>query len=503
MTGSSAGYVVGSDLGTSGCKSIVLDRLGRVCGWSREDYSTFRPKSGWAEQAPQDWYQSYCLSVRRALENAGIDASQVALVAIVGVTHNVVLLDSDNRPLRRSIIYTDNRSHVESEAIGKRWGNEIFRKTFNKIDPLWTWPQLEWVKQHEPDIWKAVYRIVIQKDYVRFLLTGNFATDHIDASGTLLFNPIQLDWIDEFCDDLGISKSSLPEISSPWTIAGHINPGPSKDCGLAEGTPVLVGTTDTAAEVVGAGAVSVGQATVKLATVGRVTVVNPGPIFDPAFLNYPHLFNNLWYPGTVTKYAASAYSWAREALWKDNHTLPEFEKMDRAAASIPAGSGGLLFHPHLDGEFAPHWDPYLRGSFLGVSVVHRRPHFTRAVLEGVGFAIREALEEIKTLGVDFHEIRLIGGGARSDLWAQIMADILNHDILIPLNADAAYGAGLMAGIAADFFPQSPTVLGDMISFRGRLSPQPDTAYLYQELFQIYVTSAECLTHISHQLQKYQ
>jgi xylulokinase len=503
MISTASSYMVGSDLGTSGCKSVVIDSTGRVCGWAREDYPTLRPQPGWAEQNPRDWYSAFCRSVRQALLNASVEARQIAMVAIVGVTHNAVLLDDNNRVLRPSIIYTDNRSQVESKALQGRWGDEIFKRTVNKMGPLWTWPQLEWVKSHEPEIWKAVRRILFQKDYVRWLLTGDMATDPIDAAGTLLYDPVNSEWIDDFCGELGISPDILPELRPPLALAGRVLTERSEESGLAAGTPVITGTTDTAAEVFGAGAVRVGQATVKLATVGRITVVNPGPFPNPAFLNYPHILENLWYPGTATKYAASAYTWARETFWKDGDSLPEYSIVDDEAGRAPAGAGGLLFHPHLDGEFAPHWDPDLRGSFVGVSIHHRRPHFTRAVLEGVGFAIRQAFDDISGLGINFGEIRLIGGGARSDLWAQIMADILNREILIPQNADAAYGAGLMAGITAGFINPTPSALEETISLRTCLSPNPEITGLYNELFQIYLMAGKMLAPISYSLQKYQ
>lgn len=495
-------YVLGSDIGTSGAKSVVLDARGRVCGWAIADYPTLRPCPGWAEQHPEDWFKAFCTTVQRAIEEAGIAPENIATVCVVGITHNAVLLDEGGRVLRPSIIYTDTRSEVQVKSLRDRWGSEVSRRAYNELSPLWTWPQLLWVRENEPGIWRRVRRILFPKDYVRHRIAPSFLTDTIDAVGTLLYNPAEQAWIEDFCTDLGLPPGALPRPVQPCQIVGQVSRDGAAMSGLAPGTPVIAGTTDTAAEMFGAGAVRPGQATVKLATVGRIATIGEGPISDPKFLNYPHVLEGLWYPGTSTKFAASAFAWAGQVFWNHDHQQVDYNLMDQAAATAPPGSGGLIFHPHLAGEFAPYWDPHLRAGFLGVSVNHRRAHFTRAVMEGVGFSMRDALESILATGLDIREIRLIGGGAVSDLWSQIMTDILRREVLVPEGSDAAYGAALLAGVASELFEPEPAFLDGLISFRAHLSPGP-AAEVYDELFAIYQEATEAITPVSHRLHDFQ
>jgi xylulokinase len=294
----------------------------------------------------------------------------------------------------------------------------------------------------------------------------------------------------------------LPAVQSPLARAGSVGQMGAQDTGLLSGTPVITGTSDTAAEVVGAGGLRPGQAIVKLASVGRIMLVLDHPLDHPHSLNYPHVFDGLWYPGTVTKHSASAYSWARTIFWSGPDGLATFREMDQAAASVEPGCQGLLFFPHLSGEYAPQWDPELRATFAGLTVQHQRRHLTRAVLEGVAFQIRAALEQIVAAGGHFDEIRLIGGGAASPLWGQIMADILSCPLVVPDESSAAYGAGLLAGIAAGLLPQKPQELATIIQVARRLTPNPEVLPTYQKLYNIYNETGRELTQVSHRLEAF-
>jgi xylulokinase len=496
-------YILGSDLGTSGCKSIVLDAEGMIRGWAMQSYPTRRSHPGWAEQNPQDWFQAFCQTTQSALAQAQVQPQAIAMVCIVGVTHNAVLLDADRQVLRASILYTDSRSEPQSRELLETWGEDIFQRVHNQVSSIWTWPHLLWIRENEPELWSRIDGIMFPKDYVRHCITPSPVSDTIDPAGTLLFDPVEKKWIEPFLGQLGLREEVFPKIMTPMQIAGHVTHAAAAQSGLAPGTPVLVGTTDTAAEVYGSGAVRVGQAIVKLATVGRIAAVANGPLKDPAFLNYPHVLDGLWYPGTTTKFGASAFTWARSAFWNGAQENLEYETLDNLAAGAPLGSGGLIFHPYLDGEFAPSWDPYLRASFTGVSLGHQRRHFTRSVMEGVGFAIRHALESVVSKGLEVHEIRLIGGGSSSRIWPQIMANILRREVLVPDGVDAAYGAGLMAGVAAGFFGSTPDDLNRIIRVRDQITPHAEHMALYDELFAIYQHTASALRDTSHRLHAFQ
>ncbi len=495
-------YVLGSDIGTGSCKTVLLDAAGTVVASASQEYSTAYPHGGWAEQNPEDWYDAFCRTTRQALTISGILPQAIEAVCVVGVTHNPVLLDRDGVVLRPSIHFWDRRSQPQVQEIKERWGNTVREHAFNEIDTLWTWPQLLWVRQHEPGVWQRVAALIFPKDYVRHRLAPSMLTDTIDPVGTLLYDPRTNTWIEPFVQDLGLPMSALPSVQSPTTVAGYVSRQGAESTGLCQGTPVLTGTTDTAAEVVGSGALKVGQAVIKLASVGRIMLVMDKPLDDPHSLNYPHVFEGLWYPGTVTKYGAGAYRWAREALWPDLTGKDVYRQMDTAVSNIPPGSGGVLFHPHLSGEYAPNWDPHLRAGFVGLTIEHTRIHMARAVLEGVAFQIRSALIQIEGAGVTYDEIRLIGGGANSPLWSQIMADVLGRDLLVPAERSAAYGAALLAGIGIGMFSSDPILLGQFIQTDRLLKIQPELHLLYEKLFAIYEQADNILTVISQQLEHF-
>ncbi|MBI9045269.1 MAG: hypothetical protein JEZ06_12340 [Anaerolineaceae bacterium] len=488
-------YVIASDLGTGSCKTVVIDNNGVVIGSAQAEYQSKYLQPGWVEQHPEDWVQAVGITVREALSKSKICPDDVAAFGIVGVTHNAVLLDIDGEILRPCILYLDTRSQLECSDLYKRWGKEIFSRTLNSISPIWTWPQLLWVKRNQPETWVKVNKILFQKDYVRNRLAPSFVSDTIDVEGSLLFDPIQNVWIKEFIEDLEIDISVFPEVLSPTEIAGHIDQAGSILTGLPEGTPVITGTTDTAAEVFGAGAVKPGHGTIKLASVGRITCVTTQPILHPNSINYRHVLDGLWYPGTSTKYASAAFRWLRDVMWPGE----TFITMDKAAQNVPAGCNGLIFHPHLQGEWAPYWDHNLRGDFLGLTMRHSRPHLSRAVMEGVSFSLRAAMEYTQKFGLPVDEIVLIGRGSISSLWAQIISNVLNRPIHIPVEKDAAYGAALITGIGAGIFPKESEGIRSLIKFEKERIPNPLAVKKYDELFNIYQEADEVIKLISQSL----
>lgn len=494
-------YVLGSDIGTGSCKTILLDEAGIVIASAGQEYPTTYPHAGWAEQNPDDWYAAFCQTTRQVIAASKISPLAIQAVCIVGVTHNPVLLDKDEAVLRPSIHFWDRRSQQQVREIKERWGNKVHERALNEVDALWTWPQLQWIRQHEPDVWRRVATLLFPKDYVRHRLAPSLLTDTIDPAGTLLYDPRLNEWIDAFVQDLGLPASALPSVQPPTQVASYVSQQGATDTGLRQGTPVLTGTTDTAAEVVGAGALRVGQAVIKLASVGRIMLVMDKPLDDPHSLNYPHVFDGMWYPGTVTKYGAGAYRWAREALWPDLAGEDVYRQMDTAVSQISSGSGGVLFHPHLSGEYAPNWDPNLRASFVGLTVEHTRAHMTRAVLEGVTFQVRSALTQIETAGGTYNEVRLIGGGANSPLWSQIMADALGRELLVPTERSAAYGAALLAAVGIGLYPSDPGMLGQLIQIERFLNVQPELQQYYERLFKLYLEADMTLANVSHQIER--
>ena len=391
----------------------------------------------------------------------------------------------------------------ETETIARRWGDQILARAMNDVTTTWAWPQLLWVRDNLPEVWRRTKRLLFQKDYVRHRLAPCFITDTIDAEGTLLFDPIGERWIPEFCADLGVDPAWLPPIAKPHETVAFVSRQGASDTGLREGTPVIAGTTDTVAEVLGAGAVRTGTACVKLASVGRIAVVSPRPFARPHILNYRHVLDGLWYPGTASKYAASAFRWLREWLWSDDCQPSIYPRMDAAAATVPAGSQGLIFHPHLMGEWAPHWNEKLRGDFLGLTMRHGRAHITRAVLEGVAFALHDALTEMESLGLAAHEIRLIGQGANSELWATIVCNVLNRPLMIPQRTDAAFGSALITAMGAGRLAPEPAAIEAVTHMQVQIEPDPALVAIYDTLFQIYREADAALRPISERLHNFE
>lgn len=490
-------FVLASDFGSGGCKTVILNNAGQVVSSAGAEYSTHYPHPGWVEQTPDDWYEAFIRTTRQAIAKAGIAAADIAMVGLVAVTHNTVLLDDHDRPLRNCILTFDQRSQTQCGQILDKWGDAVFEQTKNGVSPLWTWPQLLWLKQNEPEVWRSTKRVLFQKDYMRHRLAPARLTDTIDAAGTLLFNPIAEQWIEDFCADLGLAPEMLPQVVGPMEVVSEVSREAAAETGLAPGTPVIAGTTDTVAEVFGSGLLQPGQGMVKLASVGRLAVVSPSPILNPRILNYRHVIDGLWYPGSGTKSAATVPRWLRDNLWQQ----PSFAAMDEAAAQIPPGSEGLLFQPHLLGEWAPYWDDNLRANFIGATMRHSQAHFTRAALEGVAFALRDAIEGLAKIGLKYEEYRLIGGGAKSRLWSQIVCDVLGQEMLLPKQQDAAYGAALMTGVAAGVFKLES--IQELIQIERCLEPDWHNHSIYSDLFEIYQEAERRLQEIGQQLTQFE
>jgi xylulokinase len=496
-------YVIASDLGSGSCKTMIVDLNGKVSAAAQQEYQTYYPHPGWVEQEPDDWYTAFCATVRSAMDQAGVASDQVAGVGIVGVTHNVVLMDAYDKPLCRTILIFDSRSTAQVDAILARWGDQVWEQTLNDITPVWTWPQMLWMRENQPEVWRGIKRILFQKDYVRHRIAPAYVTDVIDAGGSLLFNPIKETWIDSFCDDLQLDRSWLPEVVSPLDVVTKVSPQGAADTGLAVGTPVITGTTDTVAEVLGSGAVRPGEAVVKLASVGRIAAVTTEPMYSPHILNYRHVFDGLWYPGTASKSAATSVRWLRDAAWSESCQDTVYTNMDQAASQVLPGSNGLIFHPHLLGEWAPHWDDLMRGSFVGLTARHNRTHLTRAVLEGVGYSIRDALAEMENFGLKPKDIRLIGQGSKGSVWSEIIANILNRPLMVPEQVDAAYGTALITAMGIGAFECSPQALDPLISMRQRITPDPSISSTYDKMFKLYRQADQALRPIDLSLSMFE
>lgn len=494
-------YFIGVDIGAGSLKSMVVALDGRVCGSASMELATRTPQPGWSEQDPADWWRALCDTVPRALAEAGLRAQQVAAVAISAGAHTPVLEDAQGRVIRPAILWSDSRSAAESALLQERHGAEILELACNRAAPTWTQPQLMWLARHEPQALERTQRLYVAKDWLRSRLTGTWETDATEAVGTLLYDGRRDEWSQRLCAMIDFDMRRLPPVVRPTDVVGRVTPAAAEASGLAVGTPVVCGSSDTSVEAFGAGATTTGMGTVKLATAAAMSIVGDGPRPSPTVINYPYCVPGHWYTIGATNSCASAHRWLRDTFFMGGAAsgAEAFERMDRDAAAAEPGARGLLFHPYLQGERTPHWDPRLRADFIGMTFAHERRHFARALYEGIAFSLRDVLEALRAQGLDMGEARIIGGGSRSAAWRQIVADVLGISILMPRVTDASFGAALIAAVGVGAFPDEATAAARTVSVVARHEPDPARRGLYEELHGIYRDSARALVGVNHRL----
>ena len=493
--------VAGIDIGAGSLKTMIVDVQGRARGSAACDLHTQQPHRLWSEQDPQDWWRALCATVPRALAQAQLPASAIRAVSFSAGAHTPVLEDAQGQVLRPAILWNDQRSGAEARELQAAHGERILAIACNKPVPTWTMPQLQWLQRHEPEVMRRAKRLYVAKDWLRSRLTGTWETDPCEAVGTLLFDARRGEWSHELCQMIGLDPAVLPPLCKTTAIVGAVTAQAAAACGLAAGTPVVCGTSDTSTEVYGAGTLLPGQGAIKLATAATVSVVGAAPHVHPTLINYPFAVPGLWYTITGTNSCASAHRWVRDTFFMTPGAdgAAVFAQMDEAAASAPPGAEGLLFHPYLNGERAPHWDPLLRGDFLGMGFRHDKRHFVRAVYEGIAFSLRDVLEQFRAQGLDLAEARIIGGGARSATWRQIVADVLGVRILLPRVTDASFGAALLAGVGVGLFADERSAVQQCVDIVAEHQPDPARQARYAAQYPIYRDAALALADINHRL----
>jgi len=483
-------YLLGIDFGGGSTKATLIDTNGNIICENSVEYPTLYPSIGFCEQRPIDWCTSLCKNTKGLLEKSKIDAGNILAVAIDSATHTWLGTDEAFTPLFDAIHWTDSRAKRESAQLRNNYGERIFQLTFHKPDTIWTLPQMLWMKENKPELFARIKHIFFEKDYIRYFLTGVYCTDYIEAQGSMLFDCNSGAWSSELCDLVGISTDVLPKIVSPTDIIGKITDVAAGETGLKEGTPVICGTTDTCMEVFASGAVNKGDTTVKLATAGRICVITDKPYPDRDLVNYSHITDNLWYPGTATKAAAASLRWYRDTFGG------EFDLLVDDAAKIPLGCEGLYYHPYINGELTPYADPSLCGSFIGIRATHTKAHFTRAVLEGVAFSLIHSQMKLNELGIEKNSFAtLIGGGAKGTLWSQIVADCLNIKLNITNSSDSSLGSAMLAGVAIGVFSSPQDAVDKCIKIKKTVIPNEENNKKYMELFKTYVAVHDALAPI--------
>ncbi|HBE01340.1 MAG: xylulokinase [Spirochaetes bacterium GWF1_41_5] len=483
--------LLGIDFGTGGCKGTLVSAAGKIITEHACEYKTSHPQAGWCEQNPDDWKKAMAEMLSVLL--SGINPPDISAIAFDGSTHNAVLLDKNLAVLRPVIMWTDQRSSLEAEELGKNHGTEIFSKTLALPSPTWTLPQMLWLHKNEPEILKKTSHILFVKDYMRFLLTGLMQTDYIEAQGTMFFLSKDRKWSGELCRLGAVPFSALPEIINPADICGKTTES-AGEFNLPAGIPVVCGTSDSAAEAFSAGAVRPGQCILKLATAGNVNVITENAVPGEKTLTYSHPVPGLWYSVAATNSAAAAERWLRDTFFSDYKADESWSVIDKEAALSPAGSGGIIFHPYLLGERSPYWDKNLRASFTGISMRSGRGDFCRSLMEGVAFSLADCFTVIKKLGLNPQEFRLIGGGSKSSVWPQIVADVFGKPLVLPASSSASLGAAMLAGCGIKVFKDEISAAGLCVKEKNRIIPGENTEN-YQKIFKNYLAIHDALAPV--------
>lgn len=503
-------YTLGIDLGSSGIKLTFLDRTGRCTGpFSAEICSVF-PKPGWIEQDPRTWYEVFCALFAQACQSSGIRPEEVCAVAVDAATHTTVLLDENLDPVRNAILWNDQRSASVAAECQKQAGEYILEKTYNAPSAMWSLCQMLWVRRHEPECWQRVRRILFAKDYLRLCLGGDYVTDYIDAEGSLLLDMQTHRWDARLCGMLGKDDLVLPEILEPTDRAGAISRSCAEKTGMREGVPIYAGASDTVMELLAAGVVREGDASIKLATSGRICAVTPRPYPHALLVNYSHVVPGFWYPGTGTRSCATSLRWFKDEFCRYESAEAKgcgrsvYALLDETAASVPAGAEGLFYHPYLLGEFTPYQDPDLRADFVGASMKHTHAHFVRAVMEGCAYSLLDGYHALLEIGIPApREFRLIGGGASGTTWSQIVSDVFQQPLCKPVTSDSSFGSAMLAAVAHGFFGsflQAAQVCGSGSVW---ITPNQRNGALYQDGFGFYKEIQQALAPIYRRLARHE
>ena len=488
-------YLLGIDLGTSGTKTVLFDQNGNGICSATEEYPMYTPQNGWAEQDPNDWYNAAVATIRTVLSRSGVSKDDVAALGISGQMHGLVMLDEKNEVIRNSIIWCDQRTAKECEEITEKVGyDNLIRITANPALPGFTLSKLVWVRNHEPENYAKCKHVLLPKDYVRFMLTGDYATEVSDASGMQMLDVPNRCWSKELLGMLDIDISLLPKVYESPEVTGHISARAAELTGLSEKTLVVGGAGDNAAAAVGTGVVEDGKAFTTIGTSGVVFAHTDKLAIDPK--GRVHTFccavPGAWHVMGVTQAAGLSLKWFRDNFCAAERTTAEamgvdvYELTNQEAAKSPIGANKLIYAPYLQGERTPHLDSNCRGIFFGLSAMHQRRDLLRAVMEGVTFSLNDCLQVLDGMGVAPETMLACGGGGKSPLWRQMLADVMNCPVATTVNTEGpALGVAILAGVGAGLYPSVPEACRAMIKVNQAQDPIAENVPQYAKVYEVY------------------
>lgn len=488
-------YILGADIGTSGTKTVLFKEDGTVVSSAKYEYPLYTLKNGYAEQDPADWREAVISTIREVVEESGVDTAEIKGIGLSGQMHGLVMLDGHNKVLRKSIIWCDQRTAAEADEITRKVGREkLVGITANPAITGFTAAKILWVRNNEPEIYEKCRHILLPKDYIRFILTGEFATEVSDASGMQLLDVPKRDWSDEILELLEIDRSLLPKVYESPDITGTVTAEIAELTGLKKGTPVVGGAGDNAAAAVGTGVVEDGKAFTTIGTSGVVFAHTSDISIDKA--GRVHTFccavPGAWHVMGVTQSAGLSLKWFRDNFcWGEMETalvmgVDPYYLTDRAVENVPIGANNLLYLPYLNGERTPHLDPNARGVFFGLSSMHNKKHLLRAVMEGVAYSLRDCAEVMREMGVNVSDMMACGGGGTSPVWRQMLADLYACPVKTTLNKEGpALGAALLAAVGAGLYKSVPEACKAVIQPERVQEPVAENTAGYEKVYALY------------------
>lgn len=505
-------YLLGIDVSTTATKALLIDDQGNVRSVAVSEYPFETPHSQWTEQDPASWWKGTLASIQEVLQKTGIKSEDIAAVGLTGQMHGMTLLDAQGNVIRPCILWNDQRTAAQCAEITQKVGPQrVLELTGNPVLTGFTAPKILWTRQNEPENYARVAKVLLPKDYIRYRLSGEFYSEVSDASGTSLFDVQQRGWSDEMLEMLEIPRMWMPEVTESPVASTRVSKEAARATGLREGTPIIGGGGDQAAQAVGTGIIRQGIVSATLGTSGVVFAASDEYRLEPRgrLHAFCHAVPGKWHLMGVMLSAAGSFRWFRDALGEAEKTRAAqtgrdvYDLLTELAATAPAGCEGLLFLPYLTGERTPYPDPNARGVFFGMTLRHGKAHLTRAVLEGVAYGLLDSLELMRALGLEIHQVRASGGGARSPFWRQILSDAFNTEIVtVNVTEGAAYGAALLAGVGAGIYPTVEKACDSTIGITGSTVPGNDakvyTAYYprYRALYPALKPEFEAISKVA-------
>ena len=488
-------YFLGIDVGTGGTRALLIDEQGHVIASATEEHRAFAsPQIGWAEQDPDDWWRACGVAVREALAKGHLRGNQISCVGLSGQMHGAVLLDDRGHVVRPALIWCDVRTEEQTQHLTTQIGTDrLIQLTCNPALTNFTLTKCLWVRENEPENWSKVRSIMLPKDFVRFRLTGERATDVSDASGTLLLDVAHRRWSKEIPQLVEMDESLLPNLYESPEISGKISTEGAAATGLHAGTPVVAGAGDQAAGAIGMGVVSSGTVSATIGTSGVVLAATSAPALDPKgrLHTFCHAIPGRWMVMGVTQAAGFSLRWFRDQFGagtngRGSSHRDSYDTLTADAADAPPGCDGLLWAPYLMGERTPYLDPAARGVLVGLTASHTRAHVIRAILEGVAFSLRDTFTIFQEIEVPVRIVRLGGGGARSPLWRQIQADVYGQRVeIVEAEEGAAYGAAILAGVGAQNWPSVDHACNAVVRVAGHVDRNSIDSVVMDKAYAMY------------------